>query len=295
MKAPPRLDQDPEFGPSFRAERATLASVDLSSRRAQLLAAASTAPAGAEAGAKTWLLGGLGVAALLAAGTLLWPLALPEPAAARMAPAPALRRSTEPMITRRLVEPSRPATEADDDPAARPVEAPAPARRRPQPASSRRPGRSPEIPPPPVADVGSLAARDAETTSDRVPSLGASSDLRTDLEDYDRAHGLLTAGQNEAAVEALRGYLEDHPDGRLRLEAELDLVEVLVRLDRKPGALRIAERLLENARAQRRAELVRIVVSLRAGLGDCLGARHVLPKGDPELLEAVRRCVERGE
>ena len=112
---------------------------------------------------------------------------------------------------------------------------------------------------------------------------------------YDNKDGLAkgkSLDMMEAApVRQFRTYIEAWPRGRLRLEAELNLVDALVRLGRDAESLEVVERLVRDPQARaRRAELRSLGVRLKVNVGDCAGARTWILDDDPRLLAAVQRC-----
>lgn len=120
-------------------------------------------------------------------------------------------------------------------------------------------------------------------------------DLAADLADYDAGRAALREGDDSEAIALLSAYLKKHPSGRLRVEAKLDLIEVLVKLDRSSEALPLAESLIDDPNASdRRIELVNLVVELRMAEGDCAGAQTLARERAPQLLESVQKCEDGG-
>jgi hypothetical protein len=79
--------------------------------------------------------------------------------------------------------------------------------------------------------------------------------------------------QPEAAVAAWRRYRDANANGILRVEADVSIVETLVRLGDSPGALAEANRFLrDHPDSERRDEIARIAGDLQRAAGDCQSA-----------------------
>jgi hypothetical protein len=79
--------------------------------------------------------------------------------------------------------------------------------------------------------------------------------------------------QPEAAVAAWRRYRDANANGILRVEADVSIVETLVRLGDSPGALSEASRFLrDHPDSERRDEIARIAGDLQRAGGDCRSA-----------------------
>ena len=152
-----------------------------------------------------------------------------------------------------------------------------------------------DVTPVPRATLGKRSgrAREARPEPQKTrprPRVDANS-FEKDLAAYDRAHAAFSEGRLSEAVRQFRTYIEARPRGRLRLEAELNLVDALVRLGRDAESLKVVERLVSDPQARaRRAELRSLGVRLKVNVGDCAGARTWILDDDPRLLAAVQRC-----
>lgn len=138
----------------------------------------------------------------------------------------------------------------------------------------------------------------APATSEPAQIETSSSDLAADLDAYDRAREAMEAEDWPEAARRLDAYLAAFPNGRLRLEAELDRVEALTRSGLTAAAADAAERLLGMPIASgRRPELLRLAIQLRVKLGACEHARDLLGSGSESdidvvsgLLDLVEKC-----
>jgi len=86
-------------------------------------------------------------------------------------------------------------------------------------------------------------------------------------------------GQPGAAVAAWRRYRTDYPDGMLRVEAEVSIIETLARTGESDDALiEATEFLRRHPDSERRGEIARVAGDLQRARGDCrraLGAYQV--------------------
>lgn len=326
MKAPPRLREDPSFRDAFRAEGAELEAVDLSDLRARVLSGSTSGGAGL-------LGPGIALGLALAGVALsigFWAATSRDAPVPRDVPT-VTRGTSDPLPSEPRVEVSAPAqTDAAGDSGATREEATGPGRPvmryddaeeagvRPQAASSSRVRSGAQIPSGPKrrpvrrgpailpeqegAEASTHGAEAVPTRKPLAPAAeggaeatpaAAPGSLADDLADYDAAREAVREGSWDLAIDRLEFYLARHPQGRLRLEARLDLVEALVRRGRPEEALSHAESLLRDPTSDpRRAELIEIVVSLRSAVGDCDGAYALLPQSDADLREVVRACRE---
>ncbi len=131
-------------------------------------------------------------------------------------------------------------------------------------------------------------ARRVETSST------ASSSLVDETRRYERAEAALRDGRPAVAIDQLRGYLKVYPSGSLRGEVRLTLLEALFAAERFRDARDLAAGLVADAElADRRGEIVRLLIRSRVQLGECdAAARDLAAVRDaaPALIKAVAQC-----
>jgi TolA-binding protein len=139
----------------------------------------------------------------------------------------------------------------------------------------------------------SSAASSAHASAPRTTSLG------DETRRYERAAAALRAGEPIAAAEELRAYLARYPQGTLRDEARLSLLEARFAAGDFRGARDLAVELAaDDALRSRRREIVEVLVRAQIALGACDAARVSLDardaRGDAAALrEELSRCDER--
>lgn len=275
--APPRLRHEPRYQRAFEAERAAV-EPDLARLRARVLEEAAATPVSSSSG---WALPAASASLLLVVGAALLMAEarphpqLPEPLGAAEPPVfvvEAAQPIDEP------VEPNAKTPHGRDRPGIATLRAPSASRKAPpigaSPIEPATPGGLGETDGTKVGPSASSSASTSEETTENEPTAALASpalggnearatgldDLAADLEAYEEARTQLEAKDYEAARRSLTRYLETHPHGRLRLEAELDLLSCLVLLEDRDQALNLAHRLLDTGRApHRREELTKII------------------------------------
>lgn len=102
------------------------------------------------------------------------------------------------------------------------------------------------------------------------------SELSEQLRRYRLGVQQLKAGTSRQAVATFDTYLRDYPDGELRIEANLSLLEALLRAGERDRAATLASGLAADpAYVARRGELLRVQADLLVQQGRCPEAREV--------------------
>jgi hypothetical protein len=262
-RGPRRLIDDPDFkwetGCDLADEALQVGGYDLPGAKEQLLARIASAPPvtvgdGVPAvRAASWPAAvkpvvGVVVAAALLAGAYWLGTRASTPEAA---PAP------EPVAVDPIV--SAPAVEAA------PLEVP-PAVAEPEPEPVLEPVVEPE--PEPVAEIEPEPEAVAEIEPEPVPETQAVADaepeaprssIAAQMALYEPAADALQAGRYAAAIDGFRAYLDAWPDGDLRHEAELGLLQALFGAGDAEGTAALAETLQDRrGLASRREDILRL-------------------------------------
>jgi TolA-binding protein len=146
---------------------------------------------------------------------------------------------------------------------------------------------------PPIPEVA--------TEQEPAPRMG---DLQAQLALYEAGRGALRAGNYAAARGHFEAYLSRFSDGELRQEAEVSLLEALVRSGRHRQVAAVAGRLAKRAGlVHRRGEFLRVRAESLARLGRCDTAETVFAEAVQAqagldatgVLEALRHCRDRQE
>lgn len=309
---PRRWRDDPQtlerLGLDLDAERASLTPHDLEALKGGLetqIAAGVGGGAGISAG--WWWL--VGVAGIVAAGAGLSGLVdgageevrpdYPRTAQARTSPPPAADRTTLPPAAHNQQAPARSLSSREALAAARtepalvePQTARVPAVPRQDVVPNVDPVR-PSNPEPARASPEANVSADADAERPTAPT---ASDLAAQLERYEAGQGALRGGAAAEAIAIFERYVSDFPHGRLRVEAELGLLEARVTTRDYAGAEALARRLAEDPLAShRRREILRVLGESRVLLGRCAEARVAFEAAEVSTAFAERalaRCSE---
>jgi len=150
--------------------------------------------------------------------------------------------------------------------------------------SVERPAVVPELPAPLELEAWELdkAARSPRQPADTrlAPrprtKPAAASTLSAQLALYEEAQARLRDGDLKGAIAGYQAYLKRFPDGQLRLEASLSLLEGRLKAKQHARAEALARRLLADPGfAARRGELLRVRGECLAMLGRCAEAERV--------------------
>jgi TolA-binding protein len=185
-------------------------------------------------------------------------------------------------VTLAVVEPNAPTANA-----AAPIIAatPTPRVEEPSPAPS---------PLPPVERPRRPALSSSPSASSSASLSASSSKLADETRRYERAEAALRDGRPGVSVDELRDYLKTYPGGSLHNEARLTLLEALFANGRFADARDLAKDLVDDRQlADRRGEIVRVLVRSRVRLGECDAAAAdlaTLRGAPPALVTSVAQC-----
>ncbi len=287
MSAPQRWKDDPSFkaetGLDLADEASAVGGYALNSMRSSVVASTSTTPTGGGGVA----LAGAAVVALVAAW--MW---APLPKVA-VVPVPPAHVAAEPVGVPDTPPEASPASGAAEDPESTPptlaVSGAAPRRaahptKRPEAASS-------------AAPVASTAPNEdeegtAEAPKDRVEPQAPSSDLALQLEVYGAGQRALEAGDLSAATEAYQRYLEAWPEGQVRDEVLVSVLEIVVRRQQWDQAEALSEQLMAVEQLSgRHLEFRRVRSEALSQLGRCAEALKLAESlSRPDALAVKQRC-----
>ena len=126
----------------------------------------------------------------------------------------------------------------------------------------------------PGAARAALAAGDAPRALEIYRNLALKTGPVAENAAYEIGRILNERGQSSAAVAAWRRYRSDYPNGILRVEADVSIIETLARAGETDDALTEAtEFLRRRPDSERRGEIARVAGDLYRARGDC---RHAV-------------------
>ncbi len=187
-------------------------------------------------------------------------------AAVELPPPPRPAREAEPIAPAAVAEPSVAEPEA---PAAEPAVLEVQVEPGPRPRSERPRSARAERPAAPAAAPVALPAPEPLSPADEIYA----SALAEELQAYRAGQRALKRGRHTRAIAAFDGYLSDFPDGALRIEAQLSLLEALIRGGRHDRGAELAARLSADPEFYpRRGELLRVQADGLVQRGECVEA-----------------------
>jgi hypothetical protein len=142
-----------------------------------------------------------------------------------------------------------------------------------EPAAAPASGRSPAIDPEPEARAA-LAADEPRRAIDAYRTVAARGGPAAENAEYEIGKILRDRlGQPEDAIAAWRRYRTLHPDGLLRIETDVSIIETLVSSGNSTVALVEANDFLRrHPESERRGEIARVAGDLYRARGDCAHA-----------------------